>query len=378
MSEQKNDNSPDAPRLSVLFVVPSLHGGGAEFVARTWMGWLAARGHQVSVVTTSGKDTGEYLPSGVTAYSVSRAKGHLAKARSLSDLFAVTKADVAVSLQAHANLILLTAAILAGKQAPKTIVSERNLVSLGLPGADVSHRIKIWFARRLYPKADHVIAISHPVAGELVAGFGVRGDRMTVVANPATAKVAGRDRVPRTPGAADGLQIVLPCRLVTQKRPTLAIDTAAELNRRGIKSDVVSFGGGPLLATMTKTAEKANVDFIDHGWVEDWFAHFAPNAVVLLPSNREGFGNVLVEAAAVGVPSVAVSGALGVADAIVPGITGELALSDDPVDLADAVERASELGLDHVDAWLDRFSVDSSGRDLERVLEKVTSRNDRP
>lgn len=191
MSEQKNDNSPDAPRLSVLFVVPSLHGGGAEFVARTWMGWLAARGHQVSVVTTSGKDTGEYLPSGVTAYSVSRAKGHLAKARSLSDLFAVTKADVAVSLQAHANLILLTAAILAGKQAPKTIVSERNLVSLGLPGADVSHRIKIWFARRLYPKADHVIAISHPVAGELVAGFGVRGDRMTVVANPATAKVAG-------------------------------------------------------------------------------------------------------------------------------------------------------------------------------------------
>ena len=372
MSEQKNDAPPAPRKLGVLFVVPSLHGGGAEFVARTWMGWLAARGHSVSVVTTSGKDTGEYLPAGVTAYSVSRAKGHLAKARAVRDLFAVAKVDVAVSLQAHANLILLTAGIFAGKSAPKVIVSERNLVTLGLQGADFPHRVKIWFARKLYPKADHVIAISHPVAGELVAGFGVRGDRMTVVANPATAKVASRERVLREPGTTDGLQIVLPCRLVAQKRPTLAIDTAAELNRRGIKSEVVSFGGGPLLASMVKTAKQADVDFVDHGWVEDWFAHFAPNAVVLLPSNREGFGNVLVEAAAVGVPSVAVSGALGVADAIVPGITGELALSDDPIDLADAVERASELGLDHIGAWLDRFSVDSSGRDLERVLEKVT------
>jgi glycosyltransferase involved in cell wall biosynthesis len=375
MSQLKTGDA-EQTKLSVMFVVPSLHGGGAEFVARTWMGWLAARGHRVSVVTTSGKDTGKYLPECVTAYSVSRAKGHLAKARTLQDLFSVAKVDVAVSLQAHANLILLTAAMLAGKRAPKVIVSERNLVTLGLEGANLPHRVKIWFAKRLYPKADHVIAISHPVAGELVAGFGVRGDRLTVVANPATAKVASRERVVREPGASGGLQIVLPCRLVGQKRPTLAIDTAAELNRRGIPSEVISFGGGPLLDAMQKTAAKQDVTFVDKGWVEDWFAHFAPNAVVLLPSNREGFGNVLVEAAAVGVPSVAVSGALGVADAIVPGITGELALTEDPVDLADAVVRASALDLEHIDAWLDRFSVDSSGRDLERVLEKVTSRKD--
>ncbi|WP_243075661.1 glycosyltransferase [Microbacterium sp. SS28] len=359
--------------LSVLFVIPSLHGGGAEFVARTWMGWLAERGHTVSVITTSGKDTTGYLPEGVQAYSVAKAKGHFGKARAVADLFRVTKADVAVSLQAHANLILLTAGELARDKAPKIIVSERNLVSLGLDGADLSHKVKIWFARKLYPRADHVIAISHPVAGELVAGFGVKGERMTVVANPATAKVASRARVEREPGIEAGLQIVLPCRLVVQKRPTLAIDTAAELAKRGITAEVVSFGGGPLLASMNDAAARTGVTFVDKGWVEDWFSHFAPNAVVLLPSNREGFGNVLVEAAAVGVPSVAVSGALGVADAIVPGITGELALTDDPSDLADAVVRASALGLEHIDAWLDRFSVDSSGRDLERVLDLVTS-----
>lgn len=359
-----------APPLTVLFVVPSLHGGGAEFVARTWMGWLAERGHHVSVVTTSGKETDSYAPGGVATHTVAGESGHLAKARAVRAL--MDGADVAVSLQAHANLVLLTAARLpgAGARVP-VVVSERNLVTLGLEQADATHRAKIWLAKRLYPHADHVIAISHPVAGELVAGFGVRGSRMTVVPNPATAKVAGRERVVREPGMANGVQVVLPCRLVQQKRPWLAIEAAAELQRRGHEVEVVSFGGGPLLDRLVTLARRRGVPFSDRGWVEDWFGHVAPRGVVLLPSSREGFGNVLVEAAARGVPSVAVSGALGVADAIVPGITGELALTAEPQDIADAIERASHLTLDGIDPWLDRFSVDSSGADLERVLRRV-------
>ena len=72
------------------------------------------------------------------------------------------------------------------------------------PGRDVRTASRSGSRQRIYPRADHVIAISHPVGGELVAGFGVRGERMTVVPNPATAKVAGRDRVVRTPGHRGG------------------------------------------------------------------------------------------------------------------------------------------------------------------------------
>jgi glycosyltransferase involved in cell wall biosynthesis len=358
------------PLRRILFVVPSLHGGGAEFVARTWMAWLAGRGYEVSVVLTAGTAEGEHIPAGVRVTSLSGAHGQLTKTVALRAILQKSAPDVALSLQAHPNLLLLSAArLLPTARRPRVLISERNLVSLGLPGSALSHRLKIWFARRLYPWADHVIAISHPVAGELVAGFGVSGERMTVVANPATAKVRPPEHSARRPGSDRGIQIVLACRLVAQKRPLLAIEAAAELISRGVPTEVVSFGGGPLLAEVTAAAEAAGVSFQHRGWVENWFEHFGDNAVALLPSNREGFGNVLVEAAAAGYPAVAVSGALGVADAIVPGITGELALSADPVDLADALLRAADLPLgENIQPWLRRFSVESSGTDLESVL----------
>jgi glycosyltransferase involved in cell wall biosynthesis len=164
------------------------------------------------------------------------------------------------------------------------------------------------------------------------------------------------------------VELVLAGRLVPQKRPELAVDTAAELNRRGIPAVVSVFGDGPLLDAVTQRATTQHVELRRHGWVEDWFDHCGADAVLLLPSSREGFGNVLVEAAAVGIPSVAASAALGVADALVPGMTGELARSGTPTDLADAVERAKCLDLSGIDRWLQRFSVEESGLTLQHFI----------
>jgi glycosyltransferase involved in cell wall biosynthesis len=386
------------PPLRILFVVSSLHGGGAEFVARTWMGWLTGRGHEVSVVLVSeSPNPRDYLPAGVRLLRLTAPRGQVAKANALRALLFATKPQVAIALQTHPNLVLLAASLMIPRaERPQVVISERNIVSLGLPGASVSHRAKVLAAKRLYRRADHVIAISHPVAAELIAGFGVRGERLTVVPNPATAKLpttgaadaavrgpetgstaaAARAALAapatrrRRPGSDNGIQIVVACRLVPQKRPLLAIDAAAELARRGISVEVVTFGDGPLLRELADAADQAGVDFWHRGWVENWFESLADNAVVVLPSVREGFGNVLVEAAAAGHPTVAMSGALGVADAVVPGITGELALSADPGDLADAILRAAALPLDRalIEPWLRRYSIDASGAALESML----------
>lgn len=59
------------------------------------------------------------------------------------------------------------------------------------------------------------------------------------------------------------------------------------------------------------------------GWQPDVVAHLATMDLLVLPTYREGFGLVLIEAAALGVPTVA-SAVTGCVDAVVDGTTGLL------------------------------------------------------
>jgi glycosyltransferase involved in cell wall biosynthesis len=175
------------------------------------------------------------------------------------------------------------------------------------------------------------------------------------------------------PSSDYDISVVLPSRLVDWKRPLLAAAVADELVRRGRKVEILAFGTGPLQAEFERQTARMGIPVRLNGWVDLWMADLPASAVVLLPSRCEGLPNVLVEAAAAGLPSVAVSSALGVADALVPGLTGELAISDDPSDVADAVEKAANLSVD-AGAWLERFSVDKSVEYLLAVFEHVRRR----
>ncbi len=82
---------------------------------------------------------------------------------------------------------------------------------------------------------------------------------------------------------------------------------------------------------------------------------------------------MLVEAAAIGLPSVVSSRCLGSADAIVPGVTGEFAAGDSPKDYAEAILKAKalEMDLNQLEKWLERFSPETSGRSLRSYLESL-------
>ena len=60
------------------------------------------------------------------------------------------------------------------------------------------------------------------------------------------------------------------------------------------------------------------------------------------PSQIETFGQVFIEAAACGTPSVGYAGAGGVAEAVADGLSGTLAEKMEPADLANAIRRLYE------------------------------------
>jgi glycosyltransferase involved in cell wall biosynthesis len=96
---------------------------------------------------------------------------------------------------------------------------------------------------------------------------------------------------------------------------------------------------------------------------------------MLLPSRREGYGMVVIEAAARGTPSVVVADPDNAAVELVEdGVNGVIAPSASPADLAAAIVRVHEAGVplrESTAAWFER---NASRLSLQSSLEVVTGR----
>jgi glycosyltransferase involved in cell wall biosynthesis len=331
-----------------------VHGGGTEYVTRTWIELLGRLGHTVTFVDLD--EPGQ------------RRMRQVQSVRRVRSAVVGQQFDAVLAMATYPALVTLTALKLLPGVDTKVLISERNMPSILLRRGGPAQRVQLRLAQKIYRLADAAIAVSHPVGSDLVSSFDLVPEKIYVVPNP-LAKVS-RSR-PRRRATGPDITLVLPSRLVRQKRPLIAVDVARELTRRGRPTRIVAFGRGELGPELARAAEAAGVSVDLRGWEERWFDHVPAESVVLLPSFCEGFPNVILEAAAAGLPSVAISNALGVADAVIPGLTGELALSAQPGEVADAVERAVELDV-RVDGWLRRFAPENSVRVLESVFRAVT------
>jgi glycosyltransferase involved in cell wall biosynthesis len=135
------------------------------------------------------------------------------------------------------------------------------------------------------------------------------------------------------------------------------------------------YGDGPDRPKVLRAIAKSGLDsrvrapgFVDRPVLDE---ALATAECFVLPSEREGYGLVVVESAANGVPAVVVAGPDNAATELVEdGVNGAVAASAEPADLAAAIERARDGLRDSTLAWFlrnaERLSLQHS---LERVLE---------
>ncbi|EGD53347.1 glycosyltransferase family 4 protein [Gordonia neofelifaecis] len=195
-------------------------------------------------------------------------------------------------------------------------------------GWRIESRIAPWVHRR-----NSYVTVSEPSAVEL-ANLGVDRDRITVVRG-------GIDPVPAGISApADGaeLRLIAVSRLVPHKQIEDALAAVASLAGSGadVHLDVVGDGwwADRLRAEASSLGVVDRVTF--HGHVSDRRKHelLAGADVHLMPSQKEGWGLAVIEAAQHGVPTVGYRSSAGLVDSIVDGVTGVLV--DDAAELAAA------------------------------------------
>lgn len=360
--------------MKVVITVPCLSGGGAEFVAWQWARYLSQAGDAVTVYTTH-PDTRDAPPTGVKLVKAPPG-GVLSQTGSLARYLRREPPDVVVALMPYCNLITLAATRSITSRRPVIVISEHILANGPPMVYSGAHRSHVWLARHTYRYADLFVAVSHAVGAEAVAEYGLSMDRVTVIPNPAFAKFqdSPTGRV-RERSAADHLDLVVPARLVPQKRPLLAVDVAASVSPHFPDGVTLHFyGAGPLQNAVRERANSMGVDAVMHGWVENWFDDCPAGSIVLLTSILEGFGNVLIEAAAAGFRCVVSSRCMGVADAVIPGVTGLLTAGNSAEDYAIAVRATPRDAVPDVGPWLQRFSFESSGRILRDQLNRISPR----
>ncbi|MCP9272327.1 glycosyltransferase family 4 protein [Mycolicibacterium arenosum] len=194
-----------------------------------------------------------------------------------------------------------------------------------------------WFVEsRVSPRAhrrNQYVTVSLPSARDL-ADLGVNPRHVAVVRN-------GLDEAPAatlTTARSDTPRIAVLSRLVPHKQIEHALDLVAELRTtlRDVHLDVI--GGGWWAQPLVERAELLGIaDAVTfHGHIDDYAKHEVLQRcwVHLLPSQKEGWGLAVTEAAQHAVPTIGYRTSGGLTDSIVDGVTGVLV--DDHAGLVDA------------------------------------------
>jgi glycosyltransferase involved in cell wall biosynthesis len=199
-----------------------------------------------------------------------------------------------------------------------------------------------WWGQQLTARSRHAALCFSRLHADRLRAMGHRGE-ITLV--------EGLRELPdplTSPADAEPL-VVFAGRHIPEKRVTAIAPAVAIARERLADLRAVIFGDGPdrdeVLGQIAELGLAGSVEapgFAEADRVQDTIRHAL---CLVFPSAREGYGIVVVEASALGTPTVVVSGPDNAAAELVEdGVNGVVAVSGEPRDLADAILRVQATG----------------------------------
>lgn len=332
-------------QTKVVFILPSLHGGGAERAAVRLLNALSPRDYALTLYlfVREGAYLDEVAPH--VRLVVGRSPRRSGRLLELRRFLAAERFDVAVSFLSH---FVAYAAVRAARAGTRYVISQQTPLSAFLDDADYhwrqpTHRALFTaVARTIYPRADLIAATSQGVADDLVTNYGVARHQTAVVPNPVDVDdVERKAQEPLPPELArDGRPtLVTVGRLAEAKNLPLLVDALRVLSaRRPFRAWIL--GQGELESDLRSRLRAAGLtDQVSLlGFHSNPFKFMAAADVFVLTSKYEGFGNVLIEAMASGTPVVATA-SFGTRDIVQDERTGLLVQAHDAAHVAAAIDR---------------------------------------
>lgn len=326
----------------VAILLPSFHGGGAERVALNLAGYFATKGLPVDLVVVHNE--GPYrslVPGGVRVVDLGAGRV-LAGLPALVRYLQRERPISLLSLLEHTNLVALWARRLSLTPV-RVVVGVHNVLSQNLARSPSRRdRILPLLARLFYRSASMIVAASEGAADDLAKVTGIHRSRIHVTYDPVvTPELAakGKQEVEDAWFQPGGPPVILGAGRLTAQKDFATLLRAFVRVRAERPTRLIILGEGELRRSLETLATELGLsgDVQLPGFVTNPYAYMSRAAVFVLSSAWEGFGVVLVEAMACGLPVVSTDCRAGPSEILAGGKYGRLVPVGDAPGLAQAI-----------------------------------------
>jgi glycosyltransferase involved in cell wall biosynthesis len=361
-------------RRCVLFLIPTLRGGGAERVIVTLLRHLDRSRFRLvlAVVDTSGAVYLNDLPDDVEFIDLRCTRVRYALPK-IAALIWKRRPDVVFSTLGHLNLALAMIRPLLPDHI-HYIARETTLVSYGLR----AYRFpQAWASlyHRFYKNLDLVVCQSRAMQADLVEHFAFPISKSAVIHNPVDV-IRIRENAAKPVlypiVRAETIKLIAAGRLSAEKGFDLLIESIALLNDPRIHLTLLGEGqkANELKQQAEERAVATQISFA--GFQPNPYAWFAHADAFVLSSRYEGFPNVVLEALACGTPVIATPAPGGTREILMDKEGCAIAESVSPLALASAISQWIEGGRKRItpDA-IASYTLEKIVAEYEQVLSQA-------
>jgi glycosyltransferase involved in cell wall biosynthesis len=328
----------------VFIYVPHLRTGGGEISMLRLAEGLAERGLDVELVVHDAASRELPLPRGVTLIDL-QASGTAQAIRKLAQRIRKRSPRWVVSAFPHTNIATVTAVKMARSDAISVITEHAPLTRQIAQQNSWRYRALPLLVRAAYRGADAIVAVSSGVKEDLRSIVG-RRVRIHCIHNPVLPDNFEEvsELEPEHPWLRDpGLQVIMSlCRLSDEKDLPTLIRAFARIRSSFPCARLLLVGEGPERENLQRLIDEAGLQEVAQlpGRTTQPLSWLRKAAVFVLASRFEGYGNVLVEALAVGTPVVSTDCPVGPREILDNGRYGDLVPVGDDAAMGRGIGRA--------------------------------------
>ncbi|MDL1959212.1 MAG: glycosyltransferase [Deltaproteobacteria bacterium] len=369
-------------RLKILVVIPSLVMGGAERLTVYILQRLNRYKFDLALCLFENKGSLlNELPHNIKIYNLEK-RNRWSFFRLIFALNKVIKnynPDIIYTRMWYATSVVTASKWLYLNKIPLIANEEHNHKRDILPD-DPFGDLKRLFMNFAHKKADLVIAPSKGVKGDISQSYNLNPRKIKVIYNSVDLELIEKSKKMeiKYPWFKENIPIIIAFGRLISRKGFLDLIKAFHLVCAQLPSLLVFIGEGEQRPCLEKLTEGLNLHgkVLFLGYQENPFKFITRSTIFVLSSHWEGFGNVIIEAMACGVPVIATHCPYGPDEIITDGVNGLLVPVGDIDAMAKAILRLLKdetLRLNLAEAGKRRaedFRVEKMVAEYERVFEE--------